>query len=1187
MTNRTNRSLIVNSFTDKAKYRGLFATSCLVGLAMAVNTQVKAAPTGGNVVGGSANINVNGKQTNITQSSDRAVINWNSFSVNRDESVNFSVPNNGATLNRVVGFDPSLIQGTISSNGTLYLVNPNGLSFDVNSQVTAQNFIASTADISTNSFMAGGKLNFNQASNTKNSKITLKGTIATPDRGIVGIFAPQIDNQGTITANLGTVALGGTNTQIIDFNGDGLMNFELGAADALFADSVAVTNKGSINAAGGHIVMSARGARNLVNGLVSNNGDLSAKSLTAKGGSVELRAEQGTVTVDGSMDASGANGGGTITIGGDFHGANSARASNGQVGNADLVSIGRNARINADAINSGNGGTVAIWSDGHTNYLGDISALGGANSGNGGFVEVSGKRTLNFRGTVSTLAANGKAGTLLLDPSDITISSTTDADMSGTSTPFSGTAATSILSKVTLEAALAGGNVVVDATSGTGASTTSKITVAAGTSIDWTQNNSLTLTAGSGGIVINGTLNGSGATSAVILSTTGTISRGANGAINANSLSITASGAVSVSGAITTISNYTNNAANSAVTIASTNALTIGAAINAGTANVSLNASGAITQTAAITAGILTATSTNDNVTLDHVGNMLAGLGTISGKNVTIKNARSLTLNGNITANGVLGTAGRIFISTANGGAGNRDITMNSIVTLTSGNASMVLHNTQLNIIFDLGGTGGAIVGGTFRSNFKTLFAANYNILILAGGFALDQATGNDVSPIGSAIEAGTGKVLTFTPVAPITGNNLVVTSADFLNTNPYGTSAARGADIPLNRVRATGNPQFSSRLVIDSTGTLTVTGATSALTDLVTLKASGNISFTGSASNFAGSLKVESTGGTISIGSELNLGANDLTLLSAGAITQTAAITAGTLAATATGFAVTLNTATNMITNLGAVTANSLAFKNGQALTVTGAIAAGSGSVNLDVTGALAVNNTVTTSGSVSFTATGTITQSNIAVISAGTLAATATGFAVTLNTATNRIANLGAVTATSFSFKNGQALTLNGSIAATTTNIQTTAGAITISSAQVSAGTLTLNSAGAIAINAAIGATTSNLSLTSAGTITQTAAITAATLTATATGDLMLTNTGNEVTSLAEITARHVYITNSKSLILNGNITANGNAFRAATDIWVTPALDKIDAEAGRIFISTKEGATTADRNITWVPM
>ncbi|MEH2295884.1 two-partner secretion domain-containing protein [Nostoc sp.] len=82
------------------------------------------------------------------------------------------------------------------------------------------------------------------------------------------------------------------------------------------------------------------------------------------------------------------------------------------------VNLLNDAKINTDAVNNGNGGTVIIKANDLTHFAGNISARGGDN-GNGGFVEVSGGR-VEFAGTVDTSAANG-FGTLLLDPKDIFI----------------------------------------------------------------------------------------------------------------------------------------------------------------------------------------------------------------------------------------------------------------------------------------------------------------------------------------------------------------------------------------------------------------------------------------------------------------------------------------------------------------------------------------------------------------------------------------------------------------------------------------------------------------------------------------------------------------------------------------------------------------------------------------------
>ncbi|MEQ9625807.1 CHAT domain-containing protein [Coleofasciculus chthonoplastes] len=70
---------------------------------------------------------------------------------------------------------------------------------------------------------------------------------------------------------------------------------------------------------------------------------------------------------------------------------------------------------------NGNGGRVIVWGNDATRFNGTIQARGGQESGDGGFVEVSGKENLNFTGTVDVSAKRGTAGTLLIDPENITI----------------------------------------------------------------------------------------------------------------------------------------------------------------------------------------------------------------------------------------------------------------------------------------------------------------------------------------------------------------------------------------------------------------------------------------------------------------------------------------------------------------------------------------------------------------------------------------------------------------------------------------------------------------------------------------------------------------------------------------------------------------------------------------------
>ena len=87
-------------------------------------------------------------------------------------------------------------------------------------------------------------------------------------------------------------------------------------------------------------------------------------------------------------------------VGGDFHGQGSTPTAL-----ATVVESG--STISADAITSGNGGQVAVWSDNYTNFAGNISARGGATRGNGGYVETSG-HVLDTFGTVDASAATAR-----------------------------------------------------------------------------------------------------------------------------------------------------------------------------------------------------------------------------------------------------------------------------------------------------------------------------------------------------------------------------------------------------------------------------------------------------------------------------------------------------------------------------------------------------------------------------------------------------------------------------------------------------------------------------------------------------------------------------------------------------------------------------------------------------------
>jgi len=106
-------------------------------------------PLGGQVVSGSASITQSGNVTNVRQSSADVSIDWLSFSIGAQASVDFLQPSASAVaVNRILGNNGSQILGRVNANGQVYLISPNGVLFGQGAQVNVGGLVASTLDVS-------------------------------------------------------------------------------------------------------------------------------------------------------------------------------------------------------------------------------------------------------------------------------------------------------------------------------------------------------------------------------------------------------------------------------------------------------------------------------------------------------------------------------------------------------------------------------------------------------------------------------------------------------------------------------------------------------------------------------------------------------------------------------------------------------------------------------------------------------------------------------------------------------------------------------------------------------------------------------------------------------------------------------------------------------------------------------
>lgn len=789
---------------------GLFG-SVLFSLA----TLVYANPGGPQVVHGQVTMSHPDPTTLNIRNSPNAIINWKSFSIGKGETTRFIQQNaSSAILNRVSGENPSTLLGHLSSNGRVFLINPNGMVFGPNAVIDTAGFIASTLNIKDSDFLAG-RLNFEGAPGA--GSIKNQGLIQARDDGGVYLIAPRIENSGIIRTESGNLVLAaGRKITISSLDLDHI-SFEIqapedevvnigklltsGGAMGVFAGTI--RNHGHIEAdtltrdaqgnirlvaqadieletgstisasgpRGGHIHLESEAGTTRVSGAVA------ARGLVENGGAVQVLGEHVALNNASSIDVSGKHGGGTVLVGGDYQGQ-------GEVRNATTTYVGPEVTIDASASTEGDGGKVIIWADDSTRYYGDITVRGGTHGGDGGFVEVSGKKNLGFDGTVDASAPEGNVGTLLLDPANITVEpgfpdpdgnddSELDGVPPGEILAGDRPGESLILSEAKLESLPANVNLILEATNDITIQNMSDLIL----DLKATSDGSVTFTADAD---LDGSGNFLNAVQNTIQTQGGAITiEGANinaGNINTNGgdITLSAAGGIStgnlISSGISRAGDISLNSTNGSISVEDAKGIVVDATSSMGTGgNISL------------TAGFLELFNTNINAS----GLTQGGDITLSGDEVNLtgpvltksadillagnqinltESVESSGPEGNITVTGPVQTSGNDLIMTAGS-----DIAINADIITSGGN-------------IDLSSTNIGLVTATLDSTNPDFGSGAINFAPTAGGsINIDNSTLiTDSLTLGGPV-AGTSS---FTLLPATTGKDINIGSPtdDFLS---------------------------------------------------------------------------------------------------------------------------------------------------------------------------------------------------------------------------------------------------------------------------------------------------------------------------------------------------------------------------------------------------------------------
>lgn len=96
---------------------------------------------------GTVIVSSNGTTMTVKQATDRALIDWDTFNIGRNNTVSFQQPGaDSVALNRIHQQSPSKIFGRLDANGNVWLFNPNGVFFGRESQVNVRGMIASSME---------------------------------------------------------------------------------------------------------------------------------------------------------------------------------------------------------------------------------------------------------------------------------------------------------------------------------------------------------------------------------------------------------------------------------------------------------------------------------------------------------------------------------------------------------------------------------------------------------------------------------------------------------------------------------------------------------------------------------------------------------------------------------------------------------------------------------------------------------------------------------------------------------------------------------------------------------------------------------------------------------------------------------------------------------------------------------
>lgn len=362
----------------------------------------RAAPIGGSVQNGDVEITYDTAVTRIVQKSPNAIIQWSSFNLRADERLEIVQPSQHARLvNRVSLKEPSIIEGSIVSNGQVILLNADGVVHQSSANAQVGGLILAGLDLQSVDNKAN-ILRFLNTDTTRTGEVKNLGTIGTAEGGNAVLVGKKISNQGLIKGEQSSVALAVGRSTELQFETTGLVNLRITDA-ASDTGGPLLQNIGEIISPSGRIFLSGSASSRVFHSIAEKTGITLTSGAEFSFGSGTHVANYGKLDVSSSVpDTDGVIRAGHIVVIGDTvenYGityakayrdwSSQAKAVAGQivVAASSLMSSTWDSSLSVEASGFEKNGLIQILGK-------NIQLSGSLGAGGGGTIQIGGKGTI-------------------------------------------------------------------------------------------------------------------------------------------------------------------------------------------------------------------------------------------------------------------------------------------------------------------------------------------------------------------------------------------------------------------------------------------------------------------------------------------------------------------------------------------------------------------------------------------------------------------------------------------------------------------------------------------------------------------------------------------------------------------------------------------------------------------------